>query len=1186
MDSLTEDKQARKYAQSSFHNHIILEAGAGTGKTATLVSRVVTWALGIGWIKQESALQKHKDNPELELIAWEVARRVVAITFTEKAAQEMADRIGLALQSLSVAQIITNETVVAFDPDLVCDNECEPLPHSIIRERAQALMAVADQLTIKTIHSYCRKLLSRFPQEARLHLSFSIDADGSITDRFVTEVLLQDLNLAFQDTSHPQKSQYEYILSKGIELTEIAKTLQDLIAKGILPTDFDYDPSARGSSKLHYIEIIETMEFIRLAYEDEKLSAVHQRIYNLIIKLVPILENYIGNHQISLPEHEETLINLWSDPTMKQAINDWKNQAKKSTAIAKTKELQSYFEQIKPKLIALPNYKPYFLNQVRSLLQHLLFLLRDKLRKRGVQTFGDLLSYASYLLSNHDIIAKTLSNEIDLLLVDEFQDTSELQCKFIEGLISHEDSPLLFIVGDPKQAIYGWRNADISSYFKFVEKLCKQYGAQRYSLLQNFRSTPNILDEVSRVIKPIMKEHNGLQPPFRELIPYRSTELFSLKTNGYSSVTYWVTWPEYIEKRVKVAESRQIESKMVASEIHSMVSSGQAKYKDCAILFRSMTNIETYIDELRKLKIPYVVSGDRNYYKRREIIEVSALMRCIFSPTDQVALVSLLRSSLVGLPDFALYPLWKEGFPQYFQEAKYDTIPHNQMERYITALKASAYENRWITGTKKLGPWIDRFVYIIYTLFELRSDFTELSTDMFFNKLRRRTLIEVIESSAYQGAYRIANLERFFQELQSEVEKDSGQWGRVLEYLRRAIQQALDQKEARPQEAADNSVQLMTIHKSKGLDFSHVYLMEFAKSEPSSSLKGTYILKEENKTAYSLLGVATLDYPFIVDEAQIRSRYERVRLLYVAMTRAKNRLIISGNFPLTTSHIEIAKAKSFMDLLYITKPEPGRFVNMTSKLIDLHEQISSGVNKHTMNDVQIEFYVEKDKQNIDIKPIELLDFDKHLMQQSYLQYETDRDNMYVQENKVVGELVSSVICELQNILFNKMESEKTHALRQLFTSALSLIHIGNKNIIFSKNWSKYLMNNVRETSTDKYTITTIEMVHQIEECKNTLYLQQQGECILQGETILLDPSVYQAKYQEYIIQRMIVTDGGYRLIEFVWQWDLLVSLIPNILEKNLLMHTVSQKIENKFNLNTGSISCELWDLSDGTIYYV
>ena len=141
---------------------------------------------------------------------------------------------------------------------------------------------------------------------------------------------------------------------------------------------------------------------------------------------------------------------------------------------------------------------------------------------------------------------------IDLLLVDEFQDTSQIQCELIEALALDPSSsklPSLFIVGDPKQSIYGWRNADISAYFRFVQRL-KTFAAQRtpeasciQHLYQNFRSTPTILSEVEQIIEPIMLPTPGLQPPFQSLIGVRTEEVYSEESGDcVSPVEYWVTW--------------------------------------------------------------------------------------------------------------------------------------------------------------------------------------------------------------------------------------------------------------------------------------------------------------------------------------------------------------------------------------------------------------------------------------------------------------------------------------------------------------------------------------------------------------------------------------------------------------------------------------------------------------------
>jgi ATP-dependent exoDNAse (exonuclease V) beta subunit len=158
--SAAADAGARRRAQTDFDGPLLLEAGAGTGKTAVLVARVVAWCLGPGWERASAA------DPRPSARAAAVLRRVVAITFTESATAEMAERIARAFEDLRQGRLPVGMLE-------------EALPEKSVREaRAAAFRLALDQLRVNTIHSFCLRLLLAYPLEAGVHPRLSVDADG------------------------------------------------------------------------------------------------------------------------------------------------------------------------------------------------------------------------------------------------------------------------------------------------------------------------------------------------------------------------------------------------------------------------------------------------------------------------------------------------------------------------------------------------------------------------------------------------------------------------------------------------------------------------------------------------------------------------------------------------------------------------------------------------------------------------------------------------------------------------------------------------------------------------------------------------------------------------------------------------------------------------------------------------
>ncbi|MCP4653803.1 MAG: UvrD-helicase domain-containing protein, partial [bacterium] len=177
------DRRARLRAQRELVRPLVVEAGAGTGKTATLVARILAWCLGPGWIRVAERIRQRPVAPALsgrgedERIAAAVLNGVVAITFTEAAAAEMAERV-----SAGLVRVRDGGAPAGFEPP----EEIEP---AVLRQRAALLLGAADQLQVRTIHAFCRKLLAEHPFEAGVHPNFTVDADGAVLREVVEETV-------------------------------------------------------------------------------------------------------------------------------------------------------------------------------------------------------------------------------------------------------------------------------------------------------------------------------------------------------------------------------------------------------------------------------------------------------------------------------------------------------------------------------------------------------------------------------------------------------------------------------------------------------------------------------------------------------------------------------------------------------------------------------------------------------------------------------------------------------------------------------------------------------------------------------------------------------------------------------------------------------------------------------------
>ena len=222
------DQTARDLAVSEFVKPVVLEAGAGTGKTRALVARLATWLLGPGWTLAAVELEEGRSltgGPAIELsdIAARAAEGTVAITFTEAAAAEMARRLGELLGELAGGRPA---------------RDLDPLPHLLIgldlTERAQRLAAVLSRLRLQTIHGFCHRLLADHPFEAGLHPTLAVDADGTEVAATATEVLIEALR--------SRQRQVVALVREAVSPSELHAALLRLIAGGARKEDLALDP--------------------------------------------------------------------------------------------------------------------------------------------------------------------------------------------------------------------------------------------------------------------------------------------------------------------------------------------------------------------------------------------------------------------------------------------------------------------------------------------------------------------------------------------------------------------------------------------------------------------------------------------------------------------------------------------------------------------------------------------------------------------------------------------------------------------------------------------------------------------------------------------------------------------------------------------------------------------------------
>jgi ATP-dependent exoDNAse (exonuclease V) beta subunit len=911
------DGVARLRAQTSFAGPLVIEAGAGTGKTATLVARIVAWCLGPGWRRAAAELaaqpvRPHRaEAPAAERIAARVLDGVVAITFTEAAAAEMASRVAKALAEVRVGRLPTGLLPEAL---VVAEGESEP--------RAAALLVALDHLVVATIHAFCRRLLADAPLEAGLHPAFTVDAEG----RAVDEVARETVESAFRTALAGSEEEPLVALAvRGFGPAEVADALAELAAAGVPPSALAEDPLAPAA-------VAALVGRVRGAAAEVD-ALVGRRVGGLgkTAKAIKIANGCAALGEAALGTLSELVVAVTGalPDALVERLGEWgrgRSTGREAEALADVAaDLRAPAGYLAVLAAHVARLDPELLATAWRAIGPLYSELDRTLRARGAETFAALLRDARDLLADRPAVRAAVRAGMTQLLVDEFQDTDRLQCEIVRLLALDgppDERPGLFLIGDPKQSIYGWRNADLAAYDAFLD-LVRENGGEAMGLAVNFRSLPPILDEVRRVVEPAMVRQAGVQPPFQPLIPSAARAAARPAPGGRrAAVEHWVSW-DRAEGSDALAPARpgaaaEIEARALAADIRELHGEGVA-WREIGVLLRATGSLDVVVGALRDAGVPHAVERDRSYYRRREVIEAAALVRTVLDPADHLALVTVLRSSLVGVPDAALVPLWARGLPDH---AGALPAPDKVRLGRLAALveEAAGALPAGIPGLARVAGWERNLTAFLAQLAELRRSFATEPAAVFVERLRTATLFEASEAARALGAYRTANLDRFFRGLLEGIES-GGEPQAIVRGLRSSVAEAREALEGRPFAAAEDAVRVMTIHKAKGLDFAHVYLLQAHGRPRGGSRLGTGAEEIGGRFEYALLGACTPGWHEVEARRRRVEEAELVRTLYVAMTRAKDRLVVAGSWPVAPAvH---ARPRSHMDVLARRAPSDG-----------------------------------------------------------------------------------------------------------------------------------------------------------------------------------------------------------------------------------------------------------------------
>ena len=811
-------QEDRTALQTSLGINVVVEAGAGTGKTTLLIDRLCLSVLAQG-IPVE---------------------KLVALTFTEKAAAEIKTRFIFKLQALlqAVREHTENRTLSLLRSNFnVSDQD--------IISRAEKALARLDRASIGTIHGFCAEILKAFPLEAGLPPNVQIDEGTQGSNLFEARwnhFLDEELGL-----SAARKTQWKQVLTE-VSLDDLKVFARELCSGKI--EQYDYYQYRKMMIGICREKITRAQELIEQFLKNpDKPRAIEKALQWATVSLTRT-ETFLNDNSM-LPDE-------WEAPTTKPSRpKDWEENA-----FEEALSLYQFAAKVTPE-------KQRIFLVAYQLVAPLVALVRQDYREIGLLSFDDLIVKTRNLLRSNFYVRRLLKEKFDVLFIDEFQDTDPVQGELL--LFLAEEKPQaaerwqevkllpgkLFIVGDPKQSIYRFRGADITAYELFTNLILQQ-GGKKFFLQRNFRSTPEIIDTANSICSRAMVQQTSFQPAY---VP-----IYTPQTQRCQSVQ-WL-FINAGKTDLSADDFRQNQAEQIARWIKKNVGVTTLKdgrklaYRDIALLLRASTQTSFYTDAFRRHSIPFNVEVDKDFFRKQEINDFLNFLQVISNPSNKIALAGVLRSPLVGMTDEELYQLSLRGELSLSSSTK-DPKAH------------CAYE------------MIRKFVSLA----------GRVSTAELVRRVFEDTFLPQICAAAYEGARSISYLQQLVKLVESYHTQDISDAASFFERLQQEVQENPDLLSVSKSDEALDAVSILTVHKSKGLEFPVVILADLTRQDSAGSADPTHHIFSWQYNMHGLRvgNICDINLAFLEEEQKQHSKCEEIRVLYVSLTRAREKLLLVGD---------------------------------------------------------------------------------------------------------------------------------------------------------------------------------------------------------------------------------------------------------------------------------------------------
>jgi ATP-dependent helicase/nuclease subunit A len=805
------DEDARERARRDHVTTLVIEAGAGTGKTTLLVDRI------------EAILRTGRGRLD----------EIAAVTFTENAAVAMKLRLRERLERARSAA---------------------ELP-AVERERAAAALDTLERAAVTTIHALCSLILQERPLECGVLPGFRV-ADEAQADALFAEAWEEWLGerlgggdeVLLDALDRGISLEGEGPWGERTSLRGLARRLADQRDLAPLGEETGLDPEAARR------------ELVAKGARARSLVAPVQEGDVLRARLERLADHAEASRFLDGHDLVAHLLALEVVPSSFGFRPHWPS----AEALAEGRGIAAWTKEARAAWVAAQGASLHG-RLVRALLGVVAIYERKK-TERGVLDFLDLLLKARDALRRQEGPRTYFQARFPFLLIDEFQDTDPLQVEVAQLLAGGRPGGLV-VVGDAKQSIYRFRRAEVRLFRELVARASGGEGAAVLHLVQNFRSRPSIVRFVNRAFGELVQESEEAdQPPYEPIVPPPS-----LADDGPGVVALRFAAPP----NASGADLLAAEAAGLAAFLADVGDGGErvrdpatgeeraSRAGDVLVLARRLTKMTLLEEALEAAGVRFTVEGGKSFFDRQEVHETLAVLRAIDDPTDRVALVAALRSTFFGVSDRDIVAYALSGPPPWAPGPIEDGRP----------------------GAAALAP-------TRALLEQIHEMGRHASVPAVLERLYDETRVLAALTGSRRGEAQVANLEKI-----AALAREASSLGALT---LRGFVRLLEDRVANAREEPDlpatrpgdpDTVRILSIHKAKGLEAPIVAL--FDADDDAKPAVDTVPLWAEGRIAIGFRsGCQPAGWDSLVRAEEKRARAETRRLLYVACTRARDRLVV------------------------------------------------------------------------------------------------------------------------------------------------------------------------------------------------------------------------------------------------------------------------------------------------------